>query len=160
MEMIYPSDCSYINLLYDKMTIFLAGSIGTGKADNWQELIGNELTDYDVRLLNPRRHDWDSSWEQSIDNPQFRQQVEWEMRGMDVADLIFFNFLPDTKAPITLLELGLQASGHTDIIVCCPDGFWRKGNVDIVCDKYAIELTDSFNNAIEKIHQRINNYNG
>src|SRR5208282_1577115 len=36
-----------------------------------------------------------------------------------------------SKAPITLMELGLHASDNT--VVCCPEGYWRKGNVDVVC---------------------------
>ena len=29
------------------------------------------------------------------------------------------------------------------IIVYCPDGFWRKGNVDIVCRRYGISQIDN-----------------
>ena len=51
-------------------------------------------------------------------------------------------FDPNTKSPISLLELGLFAHSKK-LIVCCPEGFWRKGNVDIVCDKYGIPNYDS-----------------
>lgn len=158
MEMIYAPD--YIQVPSDQLTIFLAGSIEMGEAEDWQDAIGNEFTDYDVRLLNPRRPDWDSSWEQKIDNPQFRQQVEWELRGMELSDIIFCNFLPDTKSPITLMELGLHALSDQDIIVCCPEGFWRKGNVDIVCHKYGLQCVDSYDEAVQELHKRINKYNG
>lgn len=53
-----------------KFTVFLAGSIEMGKAIDWQKEIGDEFENSDdVCILNPRRDDWDSSWEQSIDNP-------------------------------------------------------------------------------------------
>ncbi len=55
--------------------IFLAGSIEMGKAIDWQSEVVNALADTDLTLLNPRRADWDSSWVQSIDNAQFREQV-------------------------------------------------------------------------------------
>jgi hypothetical protein len=44
-----------------------------------------------------------------------------------------------TKSPISLLELSLFAtSGKLHIIYEYP--FWRKGNVDIVCNKYNIPM--------------------
>jgi hypothetical protein len=57
-------------------------------------------------------------------------------------------FDKDTKSPITLLELGLFARGGT-IIVCCPEGYWRKGNVDVVCEKYDIVQVDTLDKLIE-----------
>lgn len=48
----------------NKFTIFLAGSIDMGKAKNWQQEIEDKLKDEDVILFNPRRPDWDSSWEE------------------------------------------------------------------------------------------------
>ena len=59
---------------FNKPSIFLAGNIEMGNAENWQE----ELTKYferDFNIFNPRRDDWDSSWKQSINNPQFYEQV-------------------------------------------------------------------------------------
>ncbi len=57
-------------------SIFLAGSIEMGKAEDWQTQLTNLLTG--VRVFNPRRDDWDPSWTQSITNPNFKEQVEWE----------------------------------------------------------------------------------
>ena len=120
--------------------IFLAGSIDMGSAIDWQAEIVARMHGQDVTILNPRRDDWDSSWEQTIEHQQFREQVEWELRGLERADKILMYFAPGTKAPITLLELGLFARSHPEkLIVCCPDGFWRKGNIDIVCNMYGIK---------------------
>ncbi len=107
-----------------------------GKAEDWQKKVTKELSEFDnVIVLNPRRDDWDSSWEQSIDNPKFNKQVYWELDAMEKADYIIMNFVEDTKSPISLLELGLYARSKK-IFVCCPRKFWRKGNVDIVCHRY------------------------
>lgn len=134
--------------LDDHFRIFLAGSIEMGAAEDWQTRLQQELSDKNVTLFNPRRDEWDSSWEQSILNPQFYQQVNWELNALDKSNLIIMYFSPETKSPISLLELGLYAaSGKT--IVCCPEGFWRKGNVDIVCDRYNIENFDSFEKMVE-----------
>ncbi len=127
-------------------TIFLAGSIDMGAAINWQEraiqyLRANAKRDYVV--FNPRRDDWDSTWEQSIDNEKFRDQVEWELEHITRADFVVFYFDPNGPAPITLLELGLVATSGQSIFVCCPRGYWRKGNVDVVCMTYDIPVFES-----------------
>src|SRR3546814_8063343 len=41
-------------------------------------------------------------------------------------------------SPISLLETGLHARGGK-LILLCPEGFWRKGNVDITAERYGIE---------------------
>ena len=131
----------------DDNIIFLAGSIEMGSAENWQIKVEEALKDHEGVILNPRRDDWDSSWEQSIDNSQFREQVEWELYGLDISTMVFMYFDPNTKSPISLLELGLYAR-NTKMIVVCPKGFWRKGNVDIVCAREDIPVFEDLNLAI------------
>jgi hypothetical protein len=120
-----------------KHMIFLAGSIEMGKAVDWQTKVTEALKNHDITILNPRRDDWDSSWKQTIDDPKFREQVEWELQALEEATEILMYFDPATKSPISLLELGLFARTGK-LIVCCPEGFWRKGNVDIVCKRYGV----------------------
>lgn len=140
-------------------TIFLAGSIEMGKAENWQAKLTKMLANENVLILNPRRDDWDSSWKQSMNNPPFRQQVEWELNAQRDADIIAMYFDPNTKSPITLLELGLFA--HTEkVIVCCPEGFWRKGNVDIVCDNYRLWTAKDLDQLYDCVKYRIDSMNG
>jgi hypothetical protein len=118
-------------------SVFLAGSIEMGVAEDWQARVSAALAELDVLVLNPRRANWDASWEQKIDNPPFREQVEWELDALDAADIVLMYFSPETKSPITLLELGVHAAANPQkLLVCCPEGFWRKGNVDIVCNRY------------------------
>ena len=144
--------------------IFLAGSIEMGTAENWQDRLTNRLkNEYDKKnivILNPRRDDWDSSWEQDKNNPKFFEQVTWELDSLEGVDIIPMYFDENTKSPITLLELGLFAdrySSATDqkIIVYCPKGFWRKGNVDIVCSRYGIQVFENeetwFNAIVSKL---------
>lgn len=133
---------------YGSPTIFLAGSIEMGKAENWQDKVCRLLKDTNWTILNPRRDDWDSSWEQSKDNKQFREQVEWELEAQENAYKILMYFDPKTKAPISLLELGLFTNSGKMIVVC-PKGFWRKGNVDIVCERYGVLQVDTIEEAIK-----------
>ena len=152
MKLIKPP--TFINT-EKKTTIFLAGSIEMGFAEDWQEKFEKSFSKYDVCLLNPRRDNWDSSLEQTMQNPNFVEQVVWELDGQDEADIIAMYFDPKTKSPITLLELGLFAE-YGKLIVCCPEGFWRKGNVDIVCRRYVITLTDNFDSFVFEVKKRIN----
>ena len=128
--------------------IFLAGSIEMNLAEKWQDRITKELiecqqyTDEEIIILNPRRDDWNNEWEQNINNPQFKEQVTWELDSLEDADIIILWFSGGTKSPISLLELGLFAKSKK-IIVYCPNTFWRKGNVDIVCERNDIEYYDN-----------------
>ncbi|OJJ18520.1 hypothetical protein BKI52_23185 [marine bacterium AO1-C] len=131
-------------------TVFLAGSIDMGQAINWQATITQALQNQPFTVLNPRRDDWDASWEQKITNPQFNAQVNWELDGLEKADIITMYFAPTSKAPITLLELGLFAHSKK-LVVCCPEGFWRKGNVDVVSQRYGISQVDNLAQLIDFI---------
>jgi len=139
-----PNDTEY------KFAVFLAGSIEMGTAEDWQSKVIKMLEDIDCVIFNPRRPDWDSTWVQSIDNPKFKEQVMWELNALEEADIILMYLAPQTKSPISLLELGL----HVDkgkLIVVCPEGFWRKGNVDIVCEKYHASQYPTIEEAVKSI---------
>jgi len=69
----------------DTRIVFLAGSIEMGAAADWQTELVTALGDRDLVVLNPRRDAWDASWRQSIEEPDFRGQVEWELEGLPVA---------------------------------------------------------------------------
>lgn len=124
----------------NKRKVFLAGSIEMGAAEPWQEELASRFADNDIVFYNPRRPDWDSTWTHTSD--AFNEQVNWEMDHLEEADEIILYFDPATKSPISLLELGLHAASKK-VTVCCPDGFWRKGNVRVVCERYDIPLLHS-----------------
>jgi hypothetical protein len=119
--------------------LFLAGSIEQDTAEHWQTRLIKYLEkskfSEKITIFNPRRDDWDSSWEEQKENKKFNEQVTWELEAMERADLIPMYFDPNTKSPISLLELGLNARSGK-LIVHCPRKFWKKGNVDMVADKY------------------------
>ena len=135
-------------------SVFLAGSIEMGRAAPWQVEVERALDDFDGILLNPRRDQWDASWEQDIGNPVFREQVEWELEAQERATLIVMYFAPETRAPITLLELGLFARSGK-LLVACPEGYWRRGNVQVVCQRHDIPLHDSLEALIAATRQRL-----
>lgn len=131
-------------------SVFLAGSIEMDKAEDWQSTCENQLAKK-WNVFNPRRESWDNSWKQEITNPQFNQQVNWELNALEEADLVIMNFLGNTKSPISLLEFGLYARSAKMKVVCEPN-FWRKGNVDIVCAKYGIEQFTTLEELIKTLN--------
>lgn len=140
-----------------EISIFLAGSIEMGLAENWQTKLVEEFKNDDIIFFNPRRDDWDSSWVQSINNPNFYEQVNWELNHLSESNIRYLYLDPNTKSPISLLELGLYANcGY--MVVCCPDGFWRKGNVEIVCERYNIPLCNTFEQSVEVLKEYIKFY--
>lgn len=140
--------------LKNTYAIFLAGSIEGDTAANWQEEITTALSSEDVLILNPRRDSWDVSWKQEITNTQFKEQVEWELDGLDHSDLVVMYFDKNTKSPISLLELGLYAASGK-MVVCCPEGFWRKGNVDIVCARYNVPQVENLASLIDYVKNNL-----
>lgn len=119
-----------------------------GQAEQWQKRIVNALSDVGgLVILNPRRDDWDDSWEQRADDPRFSEQVSWELDMLDAADVVVMYLAPGTKSPVSLLELGLCARSGK-LKVCCPEGFWRRGNVEMVCQRHRIPLFESLDDLI------------
>lgn len=138
MKTIKPNDKEYKS----DIKIFLAGTIDMGNSEDWQKDFEESMRSTDVVIFNPRRDDWDSSWEQSIENKEFNHQVNWEIDHIESSDMIIFNIGKDSKSPITLLELGyvLGKMPNKMIFVCCPKGFYRKGNVDIMCNRSSVRV--------------------
>lgn len=135
----------------DQYSIFLAGTIDMGNSIDWQKQITEELSKEfsNLTFYNPRRLDWNSDWQQTLEEPAFVEQVNWELDMLNEADLIIMYFLPNSKSPITMLELGMHVA-NTNIVVYCPTCFWRKGNIEIVCERFQINYFDD--------HSKLMNY--
>lgn len=154
------------------LRVFLAGSIEMGTAWDWQDWLASQLEKLNLPLvvMNPRRDDWDSSWVQEESNPQFNEQVTWELDGIENSDYILFYFDPATKSPVTLAELGYvlgmykmvgdftgDAKTHSPtIIVVCPNGFWKNGNVDIMCRRAGIPVYEVLAQGVLRLVEHIN----
>ena len=151
-EIYKPPDRSIFNQHRPyKKYVFLAGSIEMGRAEDWQDRVGRLISNTGINVLNPRRDDWDSSWEQDINDDNFREQVQWELDGLELADAVLVYFSPETEAPISLLEFGLLSQMKPkDTFVCCPPGFWRRGNIQIVCLKFGM-LSNLFDDLDEAV---------
>jgi len=137
-----------------KHKIFLAGSIEMGKAEDWQTAITKKLSSEDVIIYNPRRDSWESSTEQTIHNPYFANQVNWELDKLEESDTILVYIDPSTTSPITLLEIGRFATSGK-LVICCPKGFYRRGNIEVLCEREYIPLYYNIDVAIDVVLSRI-----
>jgi hypothetical protein len=155
MKVIYPVN----EIEKEGIKIFLAGTIEMGNSADWQQKIVTDFQDFynekEVVVFNPRRFDWDSSWVQSIENKQFSDQVNWELDALETSDFIIMFFDKNSKSPISMLELGLFAESKK-ILVCCEEGFWRKGNIDIVCKRKGISTFENLEELTAALKSLIN----
>jgi hypothetical protein len=136
-------------------SIFLAGTTDKVDQSEWRETLSTSLSDLPVTIYNPYRPDWDSSWTEDINFLPFREQVEWELDKQDKTDVVVIYFHPATQAPVSLLELGLCARVPGKAIVVCPEGYWKRGNVQIVCETYGVEMVDNVDALREAIVKRL-----
>ncbi|KAI1435434.1 hypothetical protein GGR50DRAFT_320271 [Xylaria sp. CBS 124048] len=122
-------------------SVFLAGTTNRTDDGDWREKLRELLADQPLTIYNPVRLDWDSTWREDISFEPYRAQVEWELDMQEIADVMVVYFHPATQAPISLLELGLCARTGK-VIVVCPEGYWKRGNVQIVCRRYGIQMVE------------------
>lgn len=141
-------------------SIFLAGTIDMGNSSDWQQHSIHTIASFDVEgeltIYNPRRADWDSSWKQEITDPQFNEQVNWELDMLEQVDIILLYFQKNSLSPISMLELGLF-SKNKKMLVCCEEGFWRKGNIDIVCQRNGINMYTELDKMLIDLKELIKN---
>lgn len=146
---------------FNKKTVFLAGSIDNGASTYWYDSIKEQLDtlpiNYDIDLLNPRREKWDATLSSISKEESFVQQVSWELNALEKCDLVIFNILGESLSPISLLEFGLMTGKRPNsVIMLCHDNFWRKGNVDVVCNRYNIQQVSTINELCEQIVNYLN----
>jgi hypothetical protein len=137
-----------------EFSIFLAGSIEMNKAEKWQPKFAEDLSHLPVAVFNPRRDDFDKTLKQDISVPKFKEQVDWESKYLKMSTVIALYLQPGTVSPISLLELGHYAKSQK-VIVCCPDGFGRKGNVQILCHDHGIPLIETYEEFVEIIKKEM-----
>lgn len=129
----------------NSLNIFLGGTIDMGLSRNWQgefcQRLENIFGTKNVTIFNPRRDS--GTGVKPGDTADLRYQIQWELSHLDKSDIIVFNLLPESKSPITLMEIGLYANSDKGVFVICPESFYRYDNVFMVCSKFRIPLLHS-----------------
>ncbi|KAF2629714.1 hypothetical protein BU25DRAFT_388940 [Macroventuria anomochaeta] len=141
-------------------SVILYGSIepSTPSSPDWQTHLSTSLSDLPITIINPVCEAWDSTWVEDISDVRFKEQAEWEMDHAKVADVIAFYFKPGTLTPVSLLELGMYAAmyeGMGKVAVCAPQGFYKRGNVQIVCGRFGVELVGTLEELEKAVRVRL-----
>jgi hypothetical protein len=139
------------------LSIFLAGTIDMGDSEDWQHEVKLRFEEFaeknkdkvtqknsSIHLYNPRRLE---SWGDNKEEMEY--QVNWELDHLEKANIILMNLLPNSKSPISLLELGLFARSKKLFIICPPE-FYRYDNVRIVTERYKIKLYNNIDEFFNK----------
>lgn len=127
----------------DGFKVYLAGAIDMGSAENWQQYVIKRLAhEANLILLNPRREFFTSEMEV--------EQIEWELKAMEDSNQIMIWFPASSKAPISLLELGLFVRSGK-LLVGIENGYYRQKNVEITSRRYGAPIFYSLDEVIEAI---------
>lgn len=160
MQIIRPTDSEHD--VQPGLAVFLAGTIDDGAAKPWAHQVAAAFAGQPINFFDPRRDDWDVTTEKRAHNPAFRRQVEWELSHLEGCDIPFFNFVGGSLSPVTMAELGytLASRGHAIVprtmpVVVCPDDFWRKGNIELLCERHDVAVYDDLAAGLEALHQAI-----
>ena len=124
-------------------SIFLAGTIDMGQSEDWQSYIISKLADLEVLIFNPRRE----FFERSVVNE--KMQINWELDKLEQSDIIFMHLAPNSKSPVSLLELGTFMRTKK-IILVVSESFYRYNNVMLTTSRYAndIEIYDNLSEGL------------
>ena len=139
------------------LSVFLAGSIEGSKDGTpppWQVRLTEQLAHLPVTIFDPRRDDWDDTWEERKTDPRFAEQTNWELDQQERADIVVVHFVPGTEAAVSLLEFGLAARKGT-ALVCCPEAYKRRGNIEIVCERIGVPMVETLDELVTKVKERI-----
>jgi hypothetical protein len=155
-------------------SIFLAGTIDSSADGStpWRTQLATSISHLPVTILDPTRPDWDASWREEAAFAPFREQVEWELDIMGVADVVVVYLAPGSQSPVSLLELGLcvgfaggRGEGNVEgkgegqrrkhLVVGCPEGYWKRGNVQVVCGRLGVEVLGSLEELIRGVEERL-----
>jgi hypothetical protein len=161
LEVHYPPAKPFIERPKERLGVFLAGTIDVGLSTDWQQImidfLRSQFGSQPVDIFNPRRKDWDSTWEQSSSHPMFKRQVEWELTYLEYSDLVLMVFLPGSKSPVSMLELGAM-SAKPGLMVFCPEDFYRHGNIDIFCSRRRIPTFNDWDDYLIAVRRKLDGW--
>ncbi|KAI1158289.1 hypothetical protein F5B18DRAFT_656807 [Nemania serpens] len=136
-------------------SVFLAGTTTAVGNIDWREKLSAALQSHPITIFNPNRPDWDSTWREDITFVPYREQVFWELDKQEKADLVVVYFHPATAAPVSLLEFGLSAHIPGKVIAIAPKGYSKRGNVQIVCQRFGIDFLEDLDGLDEAIIKKL-----
>ncbi|KAH8752051.1 hypothetical protein F5883DRAFT_527723 [Diaporthe sp. PMI_573] len=154
VQVITPNDADQLPR-YPTRSIFLAGPTEIPWRPGFIFALRQRLTTTSTTIFDPFQPRWDSTWKEDVDrDPRFAAQVDWELTAQDKATAVAVFFHADSKAPVSLLELGLCARSGKAVVGCEP-GYWKRGNVQAVCRRYGVPLADSLDGLADMAAEKL-----
>ncbi|GAA3594258.1 nucleoside 2-deoxyribosyltransferase domain-containing protein [Flavivirga amylovorans] len=142
--MIYTSSITLPIKEKHKNYIFLAGSIDLNLPSNWRkeviDIIGAKAHFLDPTIINHNE----------LNDSQMKNHIHWELDALHLADKVFLNFLPSSKSPISLIELGMYIK-TSKLVVVCPNEFYQSRYIKTLCNKYKVSVFNSLSIAVNSI---------
>lgn len=124
-----------------KAYVFLAGSIDKNNSSNWRKKVIKQL-ETKAHIFDPTNLNHDS-----LNNVEMKHHILWELKALEQADNILLNFLPNSKSPISLVELGMYVASNK-LIVVCPKEFYKSKYVYTLCEKYNTPIFNTITEAL------------
>lgn len=126
-------------------SIFLAGSINRGEADDWQAQVSTAATatwiETDLTLYNPRR----STWADASEN----EQMAWTLPLLKTVDYVIMHLTGSGASPISTLELGMFIDDPR-LYLSVDDSYDRKET--ILYHYHYFGHKEVYENPIESLH--------
>lgn len=129
--------------------LFLAG--GISHTPDWQAVVAEGLAGLSGAVVNPRRDVYPDT------EADARQQIAWEHRHLERADLVSFWFPPQTLCPIALFELGACCSSGVPILVGADPQYARRLDllVQLSLRRPEVVLVDSLPALVRQIREHV-----
>ena len=127
-------------------TLFLAGAIDMGRAENWQQAViaGLESRD-DLIILNPRRVAFNNMSPELAD-----EQMLWEFDALERANTVFMWFPGNSTAHTSFFEAGFYWQSGKLFVGADPQ-YHRYRYLQLMADRYRIELHSSLSMMIDRL---------
>lgn len=134
-------------------SVFLAGTIDMGNSEDWQTEVIARIDGPNIKIANPR------NLIAPANSDEIDFQIRWELYHIRKSDVIFMYFAPNSKSPITLLELGLVLGmPEKKLVVVCPKQFYRHQNVKVTIQEFHrrnVLVNDTLHGGLEDLQSLI-----
>lgn len=149
-------NAKFINAMGRESRIFLlAGASEMDSSSRWQETVASFISKAGHIALCSRLQDSKLSTS-SFENAHFFQVRSWELDALELAEFVVFHLDASSKSPEGILELGYAAAKFPKkVCVICPEGFWCKGLVDILCYREDLMKYKSVEEMLDALNQMI-----
>ncbi|CAM1372061.1 nucleoside 2-deoxyribosyltransferase domain-containing protein [Tenacibaculum xiamenense] len=146
--MVHTSDADLPLQANSKKLVFLAGSMCIDKEDDWRKnVIKNFANVFD--FIDPTNENHNL-----LNDSQMEHHINWELEGLELSDIILMNLLPESKSPISMVELGLYARSNK-LIICCPENFYQYRYIKTLAKKYNVALFTELEKGIQHLKKEI-----